>query len=88
MWNWNDGPDGWGVLWMGLMMVVVWLPLLVILMWALSQFGQPPRDRESPPPPQSTGPEAREIARSAYARGEIDRERYMQIIEDLDQTKR
>ena len=87
MWNWNDGPDGWGLLWMALMMAIVWVPLLLILVWALREFGRP-RGSEQPPasqlPPE---PDAREIARRAYARGEIDRERYLQIIEDLEQTK-
>jgi uncharacterized membrane protein len=72
---------------MGVMMLVVSLPLLLIVVWALRQFGQPPRGNEPPSPPPSE-PDAREIARRAYARGELDRERYRQIIEDLDEAQR
>lgn len=75
------------MLWMGLMMAVVWLPLLVILIWGLRQLGQPPRDREPPMHASPAEPDARESARRTYARGEIDRERYLQMIDDLEQTK-
>ncbi len=87
MWYWNDGIGGWGVFWMGLMMVVMWLPLLLLLVWALRGLGRPSRGSEPPWPPPPPEPDAREIARRAYARGEIDRERYLQIIADLEQTK-
>ncbi len=83
MWNWDDGPDGWGWFWMGAMMLIVWLPLLVILIWALRQFGQPPTGNEPHSNQLPPEPDAREIARRAYARGEIDRDRYQQIMEDL-----
>jgi len=86
MWNWGDGPDGWGWFWMGAMMLIVWLPLLVILLWALRRFGQPSSGNEPPPNKIPTEPDAREIARRAYARGEIDRERYQQIMEDLGEA--
>jgi uncharacterized membrane protein len=88
MWYWHDGPGGWGVLWMGVMMVVFWLPVIAILAWALRQFVQPPRDHGAPPPAPPAELDAREIARRTYARGEIDRERYLQIIEDLEHTGR
>ena len=91
MW-WHDGPDGWGWVWMGLMMAIVWLPLLVILVWALRQFGQPPQPPAAPPrdADRASGaePDALELARRSYARGELDRERYLQIIEDLGQQAR
>lgn len=87
MWYWHDGAGGWGVLWMGLMMAVVWLPLIVILVWALRQFGQPFRREEPPPGRAAPEPDAVELARRAYARGELVRERYLEIINDLEQTK-
>ena len=91
MWDWHGGPDGWGWLWMGLMMTIVWLPLLVLLVWALRQFGQPAQSPGAPPREserrQEPDVDARELARRTYARGEIDRERYLQILEDLEQTK-
>jgi uncharacterized membrane protein len=87
MWEWHEGPDGWGVLWMGLMMAIVWLPLLLILFWGLREFGRPHNDGRPPSNQPPAEPDARELARRAYARGEIDRERYLQVIEDLEQTK-
>ncbi|MCC6238091.1 MAG: hypothetical protein IT299_11040 [Dehalococcoidia bacterium] len=87
MWEWHDGPDGWGLLWMGLMMAIVWVPLLLIIVWALREFGGPPRRDQPPSNETRPQPDAREIARRAYAGGDIDRERYLQIIEDLEQTK-
>jgi uncharacterized membrane protein len=86
MWYWSDGPDGWGVVWMGVMMAVMWLPILVLLVWLLRGFERP---RHEPPPPMQTSPEpdAREIARRAYARGDLVRERYLRIVEDLRQTE-
>jgi len=83
MWTWHDGADGWGVLWMGLMMAIVWVPLLLIFVWAMREFGRPHRDDRDSTHRPSAEPDAREIARRAYARGEIDRERYLQVMEDL-----
>jgi uncharacterized membrane protein len=72
---------------MGLMMLLVWLPLLVVLVWALRQFAIP---RQPPPEPPSSAPsaepDAREIARRAYARGEMERERFLEVMRDLDET--
>ena len=82
MWHWNHGPDGWGWLWMGAMMLLVWVPLLLVLVWALRQFRRP----EPPPPPAPREPDARELARRAYARGEMDRERFLAVMRDLDET--
>lgn len=92
MWHSHDGPDGWGLVWMALMMAFVWIPILLIIVWAVRDFGRPRDAREQPPPtPPATpappaGPDAREIARRAYASGELDRERYLQIVEDLEDT--
>lgn len=87
MWYWHDGVDGWGALWMTLGMAIVWLPLILLLAWALIGGDRPWRTRggagPSSPPPE---PDARELARRTYARGEIDRERYLEMIEDLDRT--
>lgn len=84
----NDGPDGWEWIWMGFMMAIVWLPLLLVVLWALRQFGQP--GRRPTPPGSSTlpeSPDARELARRAYVRGEMNREQFLRVIEDLDRTE-
>ncbi|MBT5773656.1 MAG: hypothetical protein HOH95_04685 [Dehalococcoidia bacterium] len=87
MWQWHDGPDGWGALWMLLMMSFVWLPILLIVIWGLRGFSAPTaRHEPSALPPQGEASDAREIARQTYARGDVDRDRFLQIIEDLDHT--
>lgn len=85
MWEWHDGPDGWGWFWMILMMAVVWVPLILLLLWATGSVG-----RGAPPSatPGESRPDARELARQAYARGEIDRARFLQMMADLDETER
>jgi uncharacterized membrane protein len=67
---------------MGAMMLLVWVPLLMLLVWALRQFRRP----EQPPPPAPREPDARELARRAYARGEMDRERFLEVMRDLEET--
>ena len=81
MWYEHGGPDGWGWLSMVAIMAVVWLPLLIAGAWLLTRA-----PGGAPPPPRDGGGEpsdAVEIARRAYARGELPRERYLQIVEDL-----
>ena len=87
MW-WCDGADGWEWIWMGIMMAIIWLPLLLVVLWALRQFGQ----TTQPPSPPGSGAlgestDARELARRAYARGEMNREQFLRVIEDLDRTE-
>lgn len=86
MWDLHDA-NGWWVLGMGLMMAVFWVPLLLVLIWALREFAWRSRGTEprSDPPPAEL--DARELARRSYARGDIDREHYLQVMEDLEQTE-
>ncbi len=81
MWHWNDGPDGWVWFWMVAMMAVVWLPLLLATIWALAQLGRRGASGQRDRNPDT---DARELARRAYARGEIDRDRYLELMRDLD----
>jgi uncharacterized membrane protein len=68
---------------MGVMMLLVWLPIVLVPLWALGMLrGRAPRDGDA------AVLDAREIARRAYARGEIDRARFLQLIEDLDRPER
>ena len=79
MWHWQDGAGVWGWIWMVFMVALLWIPLILAVVWMLKQMGGGSRP--------STGPEgdgdAVEIARRAYARGELPRERYLEIIGDL-----
>lgn len=86
MW-WGDGPDGWEWIWMAAMMVVVWLPLGLLALWALGQFGRPPADQAPRDGDRAGAIEPRTLARSAYARGEMSREQFLRVIEDLDRTE-
>ena len=90
MW-WDDGLGGWEWIWMGAMMAIVWIPLVLLTIWALRQFGQtsqpPPTDRGGDEARSATPTEPRDLARQAYAQGEISREQFLRIIEDLDRTE-
>jgi uncharacterized membrane protein len=73
---------------MGLMMAIVWVPLLVALVWALRMFSQSAQQSARRRDEGDRGPAARDVARLAYARGELDRGRYLEILEDLERTER
>jgi uncharacterized membrane protein len=88
MWYGNNGLDGWGWIWMAAMMAIVWAPLLFALIWAMRAFTQPSQQTTQPREDRDRGPDARDLARLAYARGELDRERYLQIVDDLEQAAR
>lgn len=87
---WHDGGGwGWGWVWMIVVMAVVWVPLLIAFLWFMrSLAGGRSGDRDRPAdaggvPRSESDLDAREIARRAYARGDLDRERFLQIMEDL-----
>lgn len=75
--------DGWGWSWgMGIWMIVWWLLLFaaaVALVWLIVRATR--GAGASPGPTQRETPE--EIARRRFASGEIDREEYQRMIEDL-----
>lgn len=77
MWHWHGGWDSGDWLSMSVMMLLVWLPLLVLIGLALRALiapGAPTRGGVDP---------AEDEARRSYARGDIDRERFQQIMRDL-----
>jgi uncharacterized membrane protein len=67
---------------MAVMMAVVWLPLLLLFVWALRSWSH--SDATLPPPAGRDDVPAAEIARRAYARGEISRERFLEMMADLE----
>jgi uncharacterized membrane protein len=87
MWGWHEGLDGADWVWMTLMMGLVWAPILLIVLWFLrdSLGGASPRGGQSDD--AAGGLSATETARRAYARGDLSREQYFQVVEDLERTK-
>jgi len=74
MWHWHGDWNSGEWLSMSIMMLLVWLPLLLLVAFALrSLIGSGARPTAS----------AEEDARRAYARGEIDRDRFQQVMRDL-----
>jgi uncharacterized membrane protein len=74
MWHWHGEWSSGEWLSMSIMMLVVWLPLVLLVAVALRSLIAPGR--------RSAG-SAEEEARRAYARGDIDREHFQQIMQDL-----
>ena len=77
MWHWHGGWDGGDWLGMVVMMVLVWTPLLLV---ALAILRGPRRHNERRSEERES---AEEVARRAYANGEIDRERFLEVMSDL-----
>jgi len=74
MWHWHGEWNSGEWLSMSIMMLIVWLPLLLLIGLAFRSFFTPGARRS---------PSAEEEARRAYARGDIDRDRFQQIMQDL-----
>lgn len=66
--------DGWWILWGGLMMLIFWGGIVALVIWAVRSLVN--RDEGQPERPL-------EIARRRYASGEITREEFEQIRQDL-----
>ncbi|MFN8584306.1 MAG: hypothetical protein U0446_03125 [Dehalococcoidia bacterium] len=88
MWGWHDGPHGWAWFWMAFMMALVWIPLILGGIWfalTAGRGGLRPAARDEP---RHADVDARELARRAYARGEVDRDRFLQLMRDLEESER
>jgi len=59
--------------------VVVLVGVVLLIVWALRRSGGSPPQSSS-----AQGPSAKEVAQMRYAKGEINREEYQQIINDLN----
>jgi putative membrane protein len=71
---------GWGMMagmgWLGMLtMILFWLGVILLIIWGLSAFFPQPR--------ASIEPDALEILRRRFARGEISNEEYQQAREAL-----
>ncbi len=78
MWHWHGDWNSGEWLSMSIMMLLVWLPILLLAALALRSFIAPSTDRTS---------SAEDDARRAYARGEIDRQRFLQVMQDLREDR-
>jgi putative membrane protein len=73
MWGMHDGM-GWWMVWGGVMMVLFWGAVIGLIVWGVSRAtGGPRTNGESP----------LDIARRRYARGEITREEFERLRQDL-----
>ena len=79
MWYWH-GSNEWGWVSMAIMMLMFWVPLIAAGAWFLSRLGAGGRERTGNEASQVS---ARELADRRYARGELSREQYLQVIADL-----
>lgn len=73
MWDMHDGM-GWWMIFGGLWMVLFWGVLIGATAWLIARFAraEPGGERD-----------ALEVAKQRYARGEIDRDEFSRIGEDL-----
>jgi len=82
MMHWWYGPGWWGGWVMMIFMMLFWVALIVGLVVLIRWFVV--RTPEAPPGGQG-GPSAVEILRRRYARGEITREQFEQMLHDLEE---
>jgi putative membrane protein len=78
------GPLGWIgmilnlVLFLAVVIGIIWLVVSVV------RRGSHPASAVPPLPPAAAGPTPREIVQARYAKGEINREEYLQLMTDLE----
>ena len=83
---WNGAMSGFAVLWMifGLLLIVLLVVGIVWLVRQVSSDGGSRTDQQQPPASGPPSGSAREELDRRYARGEIDREQYRAIRDDLE----
>ena len=81
MGNFGFGGMGWiGMILGAIISIALLIGLVVLIVWAVRRMSV----NSSQPGPQITsGQGARDIAQARYAKGEISREEYQQILSDL-----
>jgi putative membrane protein len=82
VWHYDWGVmGGWG--WFGPFHMIVWLLLLVLLVAAVVWLARSGVRAGTPPPSLPRRSAGLEILEERYARGEIDRDEYLQKKKDL-----
>jgi putative membrane protein len=76
---WHDGVHMFGI--NGMWMLIFWIVIIVWMVWLLSTILS--HNLESHQPAPSRFKTADHIAKERYARGEISREEYQTILNDL-----
>ena len=79
----GDGM-GWWMLWGGLMMVLFWGVVVGLIIWAVQSA--PRRRADQPTDAGSADRSPLDIARGRYARGEIGRDEFERIRQDLQSS--
>ena len=92
---WGYGPygmmgygDGWGAMPMMLFGGIFWVALLVLGVWVFLHYTRGPNQGGGYLPGGERGRTALDILEERYARGEIEREEYLQKKQDLTGTAR
>ncbi len=78
------GGPGWDAFWNGFLHIaLVAAVVLAVAIAVRTLFSSRTSDRSTPYRDVDSGSEALEIVRQRYARGEITREEYLQLLDDL-----
>lgn len=72
-WGWNMGIFS-GGFWM----FIIWIAIIGLIVWAVTAAVRSNQNTE-----RASSSSARDIARTRYARGEINKEQYEQLRKDL-----
>jgi putative membrane protein len=84
MGNWGFGPFAWlGIIWMWLIPIGFIILVVAAVVWLMRGLSSEGTGRISPNSNAESSPSPREILQTRYARGEITRDQYLQMLDDL-----